>query len=464
MRKMRIFPAFLTVSFLFASSILQSAPSPDKETTKSEAVVIDVSGSLHDLPLGTTEEKVIAKLGQPSGSIRFDEKRTALIYGKNFLLLFYEGIFDGVRISSSSTVDWKISLWQQDHPLFPGDKWRISNGLHKEMALDDAIKILGVSPIGNDNHKIHWSTEKCDWNFDISRIVYRPKNTGSEKNAPNFGKTTLHLGGLLLTRRHEGKDYWPDRNVSFSQSPNGKKKLGFQVRSTENGMRTLFVYKDSPADKAGIQSGDLIERINDTPTKGMTMTELNVLIEKADSHLLHIIPRSPGKQPYTVTLTKADSSTFTQGVISGSRLDFMEVGPGQIAPDFSATTPDGKIITLAEMKGQPVLIHFAATGKTMEREQLPPLDKIYEKFSKRGMEVISVFLDETSNDFVTSKQNLKINWPVRIDGKFLEGEVARAYGPIGLPCYVLVGSDGTILKTGLHHSNLEEKLSELLGP
>jgi thiol-disulfide isomerase/thioredoxin len=453
---MRIFPAFLTVSFLFAIPILQSAPNTVKEKPESDGFIIDVSGSLNDLPLGTTEEKVIAKLGKPSGSIHFDEKRSGLIYSKSLMLLFYENLFDGIRISSS-IIDWQAGRWLQNHAHFPTSHWKLTNGIHKEIELDELVEILKIPPQEQQNHRIFWSNEYCDWSFDFG---------GFSHSGGKDSEVTYKLVGLLLTRKHEGENYWPNINLRIASNNRlaGKKMLGFQMRSTKSGMRTLFIYKDSPADKAGIQSGDLIEKINDTPTKGMTSTEFSALLEKADTHQLHIIPRTPGKQPFTVTLTKADGSRFADGVISGSRLDFLEVGEGQIAPDFTALTSAGKEIRLTDFKARPVLIHFTATWCQPCREQTPQLVRLYQKFGNRGLEFVSIYLDDSSKDVMAYSKNLGISWPVRNDGATMNGEAALAYGPVGVPNHILVGSDGTILKTGLHHSNLEEKLSELLGP
>ena len=45
--------------------------------------------------------------------------------------------------------------------------------------------------------------------------------------------------------------------------------MGAQIESTENGAKIIDVMKDSPADKAGLQSGDIVQRVNGARSKNM---------------------------------------------------------------------------------------------------------------------------------------------------------------------------------------------------
>ena len=69
--------------------------------------VIDLQGMVFGLPFGTSEDGVMQKFDQPAGYLRVDAHRTALLYGQSYLLLWYDGSFDGIRINRSA-IDGKV--------------------------------------------------------------------------------------------------------------------------------------------------------------------------------------------------------------------------------------------------------------------------------------------------------------------------------------------------------------------
>ena len=69
-------------------------------------------------------------------------------------------------------------------------------------------------------------------------------------------------------------------------------------------------------------------------------------------------------------------------IVSSARADGLVInGP---APDFTARTFNGKDISLADYKGQVVIINFWATWCGPCKKELPLLDSYYAEASKRG--------------------------------------------------------------------------------
>jgi cytochrome c biogenesis protein CcmG/thiol:disulfide interchange protein DsbE len=66
------------------------------------------------------------------------------------------------------------------------------------------------------------------------------------------------------------------------------------------------------------------------------------------------------------------------------------------APDFHATTFDGRKISLADYKGRVLVINFWATWCVPCREELPLLDAYYALQKKRGLEVIAVTTEDSA--------------------------------------------------------------------
>jgi len=63
---------------------------------------------------------------------------------------------------------------------------------------------------------------------------------------------------------------------------------------------------------------------------------------------------------------------------------------GSSAPDFSATTLDGKPVALADFKGQVVLLNFWATWCAPCKKELPLLEGYYRVQGKYGLRVVAV--------------------------------------------------------------------------
>jgi cytochrome c biogenesis protein CcmG/thiol:disulfide interchange protein DsbE len=68
---------------------------------------------------------------------------------------------------------------------------------------------------------------------------------------------------------------------------------------------------------------------------------------------------------------------------------------GAPAPNFQVTTYDGKKLTLADFKGQVLVINFWATWCGPCKQELPMLDKCYRSRQDVGLRVLAVTTEDS---------------------------------------------------------------------
>lgn len=141
---------------------------------------------------------------------------------------------------------------------------------------------------------------------------------------------------------------------------------------------------------------------------------------------------------------------------------------GSIAPDFTAPTPDGKEITLNEIKGKVTILDFWAAWCGPCRKENPNLVKIYENYHSKGLEIIGVSLDgnvrqkDAKQDWLNAIEKDGLTWHQVSNLNYFNDPVAKKYNIQAIPATFILDSDGKIIAKDLRGPALEQKIAELL--
>ena len=114
---------------------------------------------------------------------------------------------------------------------------------------------------------------------------------------------------------------------------------------------------------------------------------------------------------------------------------------GIMAPAFTLIGLDGNAITLEQFKGKVVFLDFWAPWCIPCKQELPELDKLYQKYGKEGFEVIGVCEDAPENVVKEFLRKAPVTFNILIDKS---GDVADEYRISSLPIGLIIGRDGII--------------------
>lgn len=118
---------------------------------------------------------------------------------------------------------------------------------------------------------------------------------------------------------------------------------------------------------------------------------------------------------------------------------------GFMAPDFSLLDTAGQETSLADFKGQAVILNFWATWCPPCKAEMPDLQKAYTLQKEQGLVIIGINRTDQDDPAEAAAfiQNYGLTFPILLDPT---GKVAQAYQVSALPTTIFIRPDGIIHK------------------
>jgi peroxiredoxin len=168
-------------------------------------------------------------------------------------------------------------------------------------------------------------------------------------------------------------------------------------------------------------------------------------------------------------LEESDNPTIRSFCASRlSQLDMI----GKPAPAIEGNDIDGKPVSLANLKGNVVLVVFWASWCIPSSTEVAWLDEVYRSNEKRGLRVLGINVDTLQTDGPKAETAMpyirrflldhNIRWSNLLNGPGSR-DVAKAYGVAEIPANVLIGRDGTIMHRDLSRKNLAVAVARAIG-
>lgn len=135
---------------------------------------------------------------------------------------------------------------------------------------------------------------------------------------------------------------------------------------------------------------------------------------------------------------------------------------GKLAPDFSAKTPQGAVISLKQSLGKVTIIDFWASWCGPCRKEMPNVVALYNELHSKGLNIVGVSLDKDLAKWNEAIAKDKITWTQISNLKEWSDPIAKQYGVQQIPTTFVLDASGKIVAKDLRGEELKAKVIELL--
>ncbi len=116
---------------------------------------------------------------------------------------------------------------------------------------------------------------------------------------------------------------------------------------------------------------------------------------------------------------------------------------GDTMPNFTLPDLDGRCVTVAAYRGQPLIVNFWASWCRPCRVEFPLFEAARERYAKSDLEILGIDYQDIAGDGRAFVEEEDASWPMFFDG---DGDIAKLFG-VGkqIPQTFFIDRDGTVV-------------------
>ena len=100
-------------------------------------------------------------------------------------------------------------------------------------------------------------------------------------------------------------------------------------------------------------------------------------------------------------------------------------------------------MSLADQRGQVVLLNFWATWCKPCEDEMPAMQRLYAELQPHGFELLAISVDKTTPEVAAFRDRMDLGFPILLDP---EEAVSRLYQTTGYPESLLVDRGGVLIE------------------
>ncbi len=136
-------------------------------------------------------------------------------------------------------------------------------------------------------------------------------------------------------------------------------------------------------------------------------------------------------------LSGCDNSTPDQSLKAVS-------SESKVATDFTLMNMQGEPVSLSQYRGKVVILNFWATWCPPCREEMPSMERLYQKYKDQGLVILAVSTDENGKKVVGQfLQKTPYSFPILLDS---DSVAQNAYGVFRFPESFIIDRNGIVVK------------------
>ncbi len=117
---------------------------------------------------------------------------------------------------------------------------------------------------------------------------------------------------------------------------------------------------------------------------------------------------------------------------------------GLPAPDFTFPDLNGKVVSLSDYRGKVVFVNIWATWCLPCRDEMPSMQKLYNRFKGEAFEILAVSIDSAGRKAVAPfMRELNLTFPALLDTR---GKIRSLYGATGVPESFIIDREGILVE------------------
>lgn len=317
---------------------------------------------------------------------------------------------------------------------------------------------------------------------DQGEFEFKCKNTEEGLYRVTFGQDKYLLLALNKGDHPTINGEWnalENYTVSGSRSSTVLKSFLVNLRENINDIKTLAVIKDSVEAREQNDSLKLsvekdLQEVNarfmqyikgfadTTQSVASALFAVNLIKPQFEGPFLTTFYEGITKRFPSSTSAKQFAQRFLQGNKQDQAEETDQLKINQAAPDFSAETPDGKLLKLSDFKGKYILVDFWASWCAPCRKENPNVVNAWNANKNKNFTIIGISLDSNKENWMKAIEKDGLTWNHISELVGWQSVIARNYGIEEIPSNVLIDPSGNIIAMNLKGDALTTKLAEVL--
>jgi peroxiredoxin len=129
---------------------------------------------------------------------------------------------------------------------------------------------------------------------------------------------------------------------------------------------------------------------------------------------------------------------------NNSYLKYSPLKRGHSAPNFTFPGLDGKIVSLADYRGQVVLVNIWATWCPPCVDEMPSMEKLHQELQGENFEILAISIDAVGTKAVAPfMKKYNLSFPALIDP---DGTIKTLYHITGVPESFIIDRQGILVE------------------